>query len=369
VKAAEDGDQRTGLALARMALAAVLGLGTAVVALHDWFGLGAGSLDYACEGPLYDAVIIAAGLTCLLRARVAGYERGAWVAIGAGILVWGLSEIYWTAFLLHRESAPYPSLADVGYLAFYPLAGLGLVLLVRARASQLEWRLWMDGAIASLGTAALGTAFVFDFIVSKTEGTPIEVATTLAYPLGDIALVSLVVGVIALTRWRAGHAWTLLLAGLIAIAVADSAYTLATSAGAAEGDWVNPIYLIGATLLGAAAWRSAPQEIESSARFDGWREFMVPALFAGVMIGLFAMQYFSSTSGLSTVLWAATMIAVIVRLAISVRENKDLLRQVRTDPLTGLGSRGAMQVDLETLCEKASAERPLSLLLFDLNGF
>ena len=33
------------------------------------------------------------------------------------------------------------------------------------------------------------------------------------------------------------------------------------------------------------------------------------------MIGLFAMQYFSATSGLSTVLWAATMIAVIVRLA------------------------------------------------------
>jgi diguanylate cyclase (GGDEF)-like protein len=63
------------------------------------------------------------------------------------------------------------------------------------------------------------------------------------------------------------------------------------------------------------------------------------------------------------------MIAVIARLAISVRENKNLLRQVRTDPLTGLGSRGAMQVDLEALCEKASAEQPLSLLLFDLNGF
>ena len=58
------------------------------------------------------------------------------------------------------------------------------------------------------------------------------------------------------------------------------------------------------------------------------------------MIGLFAMQYFSATSGLSTVLWAATMIAVIVRLAMSVRENKALLEQVRTDPLTGLGNRG-----------------------------
>jgi hypothetical protein len=44
----------------------------------------------------------------------------------------------------------------------------------------------MDGAIAALGTAALGAAFVFDFVADKTEGTPLEVATTLAYPLGDI---------------------------------------------------------------------------------------------------------------------------------------------------------------------------------------
>ena len=73
---------------------------------------------------------------------------------------------------------------------------------------------------------------------------------------------------------------------------------------------------------------------------------MVPAFFAAVMIGLFAMQYFSHASGLTTVLWAATMIAVIVRLAISVRENKRLLEQVRTDHLTGLGNQGRMQVDL-----------------------
>jgi diguanylate cyclase (GGDEF)-like protein len=81
------------------------------------------------------------------------------------------------------------------------------------------------------------------------------------------------------------------------------------------------------------------------------------------------MQYFGSTSGLSTVLWAATMVAVIVRLGISVRENKELLLQLRTDPLTGLGSRGAMRVDFDALCAKATPELPIVLLLFDLNGF
>jgi two-component system, cell cycle response regulator len=95
---------------------------------------------------------------------------------------------------------------------------------------------------------------------------------------------------------------------------------------------------------------------------------MVPALFAAVMIGLFAMQYFSRASGLTTVLWAATMIAVIARLGLSVRENKRLLEQVRTDHLTGLGNQGRMQVDLATRCLHAEQE-PLTLLLLDLNGF
>jgi len=87
------------------------------------------------------------------------------------------------------------------------------------------------------------------------------------------------------------------------------------------------------------------------------------------MIGLFAMQYFSATSGLSTVLWAATMTAVIARLAMSDKENKDLLEQVRTDWLTGLSNRGRMQVDLDEECRRASDQRPARLYLFDLNGF
>ena len=112
----------------------------------------------------------------------------------------------------------------------------------------------MDGLIAGLGTAALGAAFVFDFVASHASGSPIQVATTLAYPIGDIAMLSLVVGVIALTGWRPGRTWSLLLAGLAALVVADVAYTLQSSgANLPGGDWTDPIYLIAAAFLGAEA--------------------------------------------------------------------------------------------------------------------
>jgi two-component system cell cycle response regulator len=367
---ANQGGQTTGVKALRLAFAIVIGAGTAFVAIHDWLGIGGSGLDYAAEGPAYDAVIVGAGLTCLLRSLSAGKERAAWVAIGAAILSWGAAEVYWTAAILNDPSPPYPSLADIGYLAFYPLAGLGLGLLVRARGHELDWRAWADGMIAALGTAALGVAYVFDFIAGQTEETGLQLVTTLAYPLGDIVLFSMIVGIVALTRWRPGRGWTLLLIGLGAMAVADIAYTLQwTDLGIPEGPWVDPIYLVAACCLGAQAWRRRSETIRPAARYDGWRELMVPALFAAVMIGLFAMQNAHSASSLATVLWAATMLAVIVRLAVSVRENKSLLEQVRTDPLTGLGSRGALQVDLDTLCAKATEEEPISVLLCDLNGF
>ena len=361
--------QPGGVTAIRIALGAVLFGGTLVVILYDWLGIGGSGLDSLVNSGVYDAVIVSAGLACLLKARDADGERGAWLLIAAGILAWAAAEVYWALEIEDNPAAPYPSPADIGYLAFYPLAGAGLVQLVRARARQLDWRLWVDGLIAALGTAALGAAIVFEFVADRTSGSTLEVATTLAYPLGDIVMLALVVGIVALTRWRPGPTWTLLLLGLGTMAFADIAYTLQTNGvGILSGDWVEPFYLLAAAFIGAVAWQSEAARIEPEARFEGWRELVVPGVFALVMIALFSLQYFNRASGLTTVLWAATMLAVLVRLAISVRENKRLLELVRTDYLTGLGNHGRMQVDLDARCRHA-AERPVTLILLDLNGF
>lgn len=361
---------RWGASLPGPALACVLFGGTALVILCDWFGVGGKGLAGLAGGGVYDAVVLAAGVACLLRARAVPSERSGWTLMGLAILSWGAGEVYWTAFIDNDPTSSYPSPADTFYLAFYPLAFAGLVQLVRAHAHELDWRRWTDAAIAALGTAALGAAFVFDFVADHTSGSGLQVATTLSYPLGDIAMLSAIVGVIALSGWRPGRTWSLLLAGLTAQAVADIAYTLQSTNGVApEGNWIDPIYLISAVLLGSVLWLPTASEIRQSGHDEGWRELIVPAVFASVMIGLFAMRYFSAGSSLSTTLWALTMVAVIVRLALSVHENRSLLEQVRTDSLTGLVNRGGMQVDLDAACKRASAEAPVALLLFDLNGF
>ncbi|HVD37315.1 MAG TPA: GGDEF domain-containing protein [Solirubrobacterales bacterium] len=352
----------------RKAIAAVLFGGAALVVAHDWIGIGGPSLDVAINGVAYDAVVVCAGLACLTRALRGGPERAAWFAISASIFAWGAGEIWWTLYIEGNPDAPYPSPADVGYLAFYPLAALGLYLLVRARAHELDRRLWMDGLIAALGTAALGAALLFEFVAERTSGSTVEVLTTLAYPFGDVLLVSLIVGVIALTRWRPGRTWTLLLGGLAVMAVADVAFTLQSyEASVPGGDWVEPIYLLSAVLLGAEAWQPQADRIHPDARFDGWREMIVPGIVAGAMIVLGVLQYLHSSSALTTILWSLTMLAVIGRLALSLRENTRLLEQVRTDPLTGLGSQARLRMDLEL--RERSPRAPLAVILLDLNGF
>jgi diguanylate cyclase (GGDEF)-like protein len=351
-------------------IGAVLLGGGALVALHDWVAVGGSGWDLALNGVVYDSVVVAAGFACLLRAgEVEAAARTAWLAMAAAVFAWAAGEIYWTAAIEGNPSAPYPSPADIGYLGFYPLAILGLYKLVSARAHQLDWRLWADGLIAALGTASLGAALIFEFVADHTSGSPLQIATTLAYPLGDIVLVAIVIGVVALTGWRPGRTWSLLLAGLAAMAVADVAFTLQTyEATLPGGDWVEPLYLLSAMFIGAVAWQPRAETIRPEAGFDGLRELVVPTIVAAVMIALVAMQYFSGATVLTTFLWSATMLAVIVRLALSVRENKRLIEQVRTDALTGLGNQGSLQVDLATHCESAAAA-PFTLLLLDLNGF
>ncbi len=350
-------------------LAVVIFGGTAFVMLHNWFGVGGPELDDITGGALYDAVVLSAGLALLLRAHATTVERTAWLLLGAAVLAWGAGEVYWALYIVDDPSPPYPSPADIGYLAFYPLAYAGIAVLVRDRVRELDWQLWTDGAIAALGTAALGTVMIFDLVAEQTTGSSLQVATSLAYPLADIVMIALIVGVIALAGWRPGRTWGLLLAGLAAMVVADIAYSVQGINGVVPpGNWIDPVYLTSAAFFGALMWQPTAETIQA-ASLDERRELMVPAIFAAFMIGVAGMQYVGGGSGISTVLWAATMVAVVLRLALAVRQNRALLEQVQTDPLTLLGNRGRMQVDLKDVCERASAEQPAALYLLDLNGF
>ena len=107
---------------------------------------------------------------------------------------------------LHRSnpSAPYPSPADVGYLAFYPLAYAGLAMLVRARTHETRLATLDGRPDRRAWHRRAGRRLRLRLRRRPHLGTTLEMVTSLAYPLGDIAMLAMVVGVVALTGWRPG---------------------------------------------------------------------------------------------------------------------------------------------------------------------
>ena len=126
---------------------------------------------------------------------------------------------------LVRRSDAVPISADASWLAFYPPTLAGVVLLIRARAAgRGETVSLLDAAIGGLAISAAGAALAFGPIVDATGGSNLAIATNLAFPLADLAIVAVMVGGLAMSGWRLGRCWTLLGAGFVLFAVSDTTY-------------------------------------------------------------------------------------------------------------------------------------------------
>ena len=76
------------------------------------------------------AALIAAAVCGIAAWRHRRRTRIAWALIGASALSWGLGQAIWSYYeLVLEEKTPFPSLADLGYLAMIPLMFAGLVSL------------------------------------------------------------------------------------------------------------------------------------------------------------------------------------------------------------------------------------------------
>jgi signal transduction histidine kinase len=126
-----------------------------------------------------------------------------------------------------------PSAADVAYLLFYPLMLAALVVLVRRRSRRTTNAVYLDAGLAVLGSAAVLAVILGPVLSDATSGaTLLDGAIDALYPVFDIVLVAVVVGIAASPVLMMGPRWQLLVLGLLAITGADIAYALLDHEGA-----------------------------------------------------------------------------------------------------------------------------------------
>ena len=357
--------------LAATRLAAVLGL--LAFSAHTGLGVGGEGSGTLFNDWIYNGLILISAGWCISRAVLVRADRGAWALIGLALVCWSSAEIINTVYLSTLEEPPYPSIADAFWLVFYPASYGAVILLVRSRMEQFRRSLWLDGVVAALAVASVGVIVFFQPILSSTpDGRAIEVATDLAYPLGDLLMLTLVIGVFALTGWRPGRAWGFIGAGLRSMAAADSIYAYQASKGVyAEGTVLDSLWPAATLLVGWAAWTPSRQNVRI--QLHGWRPLVLPIAFALLAVGVLVYDHFARVSSAAVLLAAATMFLVLIRTAMTFGENLGMLRnsqrEALTDSLTGLGNRRALMNDLRDALEGRSAGDPRAVVIFDLDGF
>jgi two-component system cell cycle response regulator len=331
---------------------------------------GGATIDDLSSRWLNAVICIAPGIWVIARAIRVRRERLAWSVIGAGLLLWGIGNVYYLFFL--HDPIPIPSPADGMWIAFYLFSYTGLGLLMRSRLTEFRASAWLDGMIGATAIAAVATAIVFDTVLGAVGGSKWAVATNLTYPLADGVLIALVVVVLAASGWAAGRAWAMIAIGFAVFAVSDSFYLYQTAVGSyAPGRWVDIGWPLGMLLVAyAASMRAAA---DSKARLDGVTSLVLPVLFGLGACGLLVYDHFDRLNIIALVLACLSVLGVVARMGLAFVENQTMLttsrREAGTDILTGLPNRRRLIVDLECLLADAEHSEPRLLVLFDLNGF
>ena len=350
---------------------ATLGVLLAACAVHAVAGFDAGPLAWLLEKWGYNVVLVGSGLGCLARGITVREERAAWLTMGVGVVGWALGNVYYTVVLWDLDPIPIPSVSDVLWLGYYPIVYVAVAMLLRARIARFHASLWVDGALAALAVAALSAAVVFQSVLQSTGGQPIEIATNLAYPLGDLVLLGMVTGGVALTGWKPGRTWGALALSFVIFGVSDGIYLWGNATGSWQAGSVFEAGWPAATLLLAwAAWMP-PRHVRPRP-LEGRRTLVVPTLFALLGLTLLISDHFSRLNLLAVALAWASLLAVIGRFGMTFFANLTMLADSRsealTDALTGLGNRRRLMRDLEEALHPED-RTPCALVLYDLNGF
>ncbi|MEA2240544.1 MAG: hypothetical protein QOD24_100 [Solirubrobacteraceae bacterium] len=317
------------------------------------------------------ATFLGTAVLCLTRARASRDERSVWRLLAVTMMLYAGGQAYYTFVYWDYVNVPFPSIADGFWLLFYLPAYAALYKLLRKRSRVVRKGAWLDALVGGLGVGGAGAALVFQTVLENTHGKAISVATNLAYPVGDVGLVALVVGAITITGWKAAGVWRWIAPAFGLFAVSDCVYLVKVAEGTfAPGTLVDLGWPTAAMLLALAAWRTEAPVVAARRTGTG---VVVPALAGLAALALLTLDHFVRTNLLALGLATASILVMLVRLYLTVQDNARMLAQSRheaaTDALTGLGNRRRLTADLAAHLEHLDAERPLMLTLFDLDGF
>lgn len=345
------------------AVAAVLGtLGAAFLAVLWWRPGGPVVVVRLTDVATLLAAWSAAAACGLTARRSPLSLRPFWWLLASACAAWAVGETVWTWYeVVLAVSVPYPSWADVGYLAGTPLAVAAFVAHPAARHRRGSRAVpLLDGLAVAGALLFAGWTLVLGPLWESPGSARLGDLVAVAYPFGDIVVLVLIV--VALPRLPAGNALAtaVLLGALVAMALADATYTyLAQTDSYASGDLLD------------AGWFLAYLGIAAAALLDRGGAMLRepaparPVLGAGpfvpvvVVLALIAVRGGHTLDDVEWVLALGLCLVVILRQVLTLPGRKAEARAVasrhRATPAAASRTSNLGELTLEILAAQAPA--------------
>ena len=323
-----------GLALDRVLLTFVAG-GWAIAVACLAFGFGDAGAQRAIADVAETALDLAAGIIVIRAAASAepGRVRLGWAVLGMATFVYAVGDGVWLWLDLGGGSTASPSVADLAYVAYYPIVVAALVMFQRASSSRgATLRFAIDSLIVVIGGGIVVWHTLFRPVLEALDPNPLTAALALGYPIGDLVLL-FGVAATALRHPREidDRALTALVGGLALMFVGDVGYGQLNLTGSYElVRWPDVIYLSSTSLIALAGYFQA----HPGATPEGGGKVLsrwllgLPylALAAGYSV-VIALALGQVTGELIEVLYGAVVLTamVLIRQELVLRENGRLL--------------------------------------------
>ncbi|MFC8716261.1 putative bifunctional diguanylate cyclase/phosphodiesterase [Kitasatospora sp. NPDC057198] len=287
---------------------------------------------------------LAAALSCLAHGiAVGGHTRPAWLLFGlsSAMVAFGNGAWGWYEVVL-RQPLPPDSFADYAFLLFAPLAITGLLVLAQRPHTPAGWLcLLLDGWLVAGSLFTLSWSLALGRVAAGDGDDPLKLALALGYPVLDILLVSLVVGL--RFRGRDGNRTAVHTAmiGLALTVVCDALFTTPQfHSDYHSGELLDAGWFAGSLLLAWAPWQPSrrPSREHPSAQGSPRRRvastFSALTPYAAAAVCTAGILY-NALGGrpLDRVMLAAAStvgLALIVRQGVMLLDNLSLAQELAT---------------------------------------
>jgi signal transduction histidine kinase len=296
---------------------------------------------------------LAAAVICV----IGGLRRrpGSDVALvfGLALIFTAIGNTILTLYSLHGPPPPPPTAADFFGLGFIVLCFVGIRLMAREDRERLSPRALLDGGIVALGAGAVCAAFVLAHVPRQAGESTLGSAFQLAYPIGFVVLVLIVVGAAAVASQRSRAAW-------VALTAAFALLALGSALGAAAGQ-TDPVRVLTqiqwplATLLVAASMWADPGVPDPQAPRRGTVVWL-PAVASGAAIATLLTATVRRVDHAATALAAAALVLVMVRAYSELRH--ETWARVRTEE-----SLWASEAEYRRVADEQAALRRVATLV------